>query len=87
MTTIYAYHDGQDGVDLPDVVLALVEDVDGDAGVLAAQAAHAARLEGLHALSLSRLRRRVVTHRTCSRSLSRVASQLRQHKLDSRRAP
>lgn len=53
------YHDRQHRVDFPDVVLILVEDVDGYARLLAAETAHAARLEGLHAarcsLSLSAL--------------------------------
>lgn len=42
------YHDRQHGVDFPDVVLILVEDVDTNARLLAAQTAHAARFEGLH---------------------------------------
>lgn len=43
------YHDRQHGVDFSDVILALVEDVDRDGRMLAAEAAHAARLKGLHA--------------------------------------
>lgn len=47
--SVMTYHDRQHGVDFPNVILALVEDVDRDARMLAAEAAHAARLEGLHA--------------------------------------
>lgn len=64
------HHDRQHGVDLLDVVLALVEDVDGDARLLAAQAAHAARLQGLHT-ALSRPRRRTTRCSTTRSALAR----------------
>ena len=42
------YHDRQHSVDFANVILGLVEDVDRDARVLTAEAANAARFEGLH---------------------------------------
>lgn len=45
---IATYHNRQYSVDLPDVILVLIEDVDRDTGVLTAETAHATRLEGLH---------------------------------------